>query len=158
MRNKGDKESVHLRQFPEIPENWRNDDLYKKWTKIRQLRRVVTGALEIERTEKRIGSSLQSAPIIYTNAGYKDSLDSLNSKELADLFITSGISFSNAKSPPNAFKLDDVPGVSVKPELAQGKKCERCWKVLKDVGSIKNHPDACPRCADAADNHTGSVQ
>ena len=157
IRNKGDEESVHLRVFPEIPEDWRDDDLSKKWFKIRQLRRVVTGALEIERMEKRIGSSLQSAPIIFTNADYKDSLKSLNTNELADLFITSGISFSSAESPADAFKLDDVPGVSVTPELALGKKCERCWKVLESVGSNKKHPDACPRCADAADNHAGSI-
>ena len=119
---------------------------------------MVTGALEIERTEKRIGSSLQSAPIIYTSTDYKDSLKSMNKNELADLFITSGLSFSSAKSPANAFKLDDVPGVSVTPELAKGKKCERCWKILEDVGSNINHPDACPRCADAADNNPGLIE
>ena len=155
MRYPKDEESVHLQLFPELPEDWRDDELSKKWFKIRRLRRVVTGALEIERTEKRIGSSLQSAPVIYTSADYEDSFKSMNKNELADLFITSSISFSSGKSPANAFKLDDVPGVSVVPELAQGKKCERCWKILDDVGSNLNHPNACSRCADAVDNYRG---
>ncbi len=158
MRNQGDKESVHLRLFPEVSESWRDDALSRKWSKIRRLRRVVTGALEIERTEKRIGSSLQSAPIVYTNADYQEALKSMDASELADLFITSGVIFSSGKSPADAFTLEDVPGVSVIPELALGKKCERCWKILDDVGSILSHPKACPRCANAADHNPGPVE
>ena len=158
MRNQGDEESVHLRLFPEISESWRDDSLSRKWYKIRRLRRVVTGALEIERTEKRIGSSLQSAPIVYTDADYQEALKSMDASELADLFITSGVIFSSGKSPADAFTLEDVPGVSVIPELALGKKCERCWKILDDVGSILSHPEACPRCANAADHNPGPVE
>jgi isoleucyl-tRNA synthetase len=158
IRNKGTEESVHLRLFPEISDDWRNDSLSNKWSKIRRLRRVVTGALEIERAEKRIGSSLQSSPVVYANADYKDALKSMDERELADLFITSGLKFSSGDSPAKAFALEDVPGVSVTSELAIGKKCERCWKILDTVGSILNHPEACPRCADAADHNPGQVE
>ena len=150
-RNPGDHQSVHLRLFPEISKKWSNPLIAEKWVKIRRLRRVVTGALEIERAEKRVGSSLQSAPVIYTNEEYENALSSMSSSEMADLFITSGVSFSRSTPPATAFSLEDVEGVAVFPKMAVGKKCERCWKVLDDVGSKSNHPDVCLRCADAVD-------
>ncbi|MBI1981601.1 MAG: isoleucine--tRNA ligase, partial [Methylocystis sp.] len=57
--------SVHLEHFPAVPEAWRDEALSAKWEKIRKIRSVVTGALEIERAQKRIGSSLEAAPIVY---------------------------------------------------------------------------------------------
>ncbi len=57
--------SVHLEQFPTMPAEWKNEALAEKWKKIRAVRRVVTGALEIERSDKRIGSSLEAAPVVY---------------------------------------------------------------------------------------------
>ena len=157
-RNPGDEESVHLRLFPEIPDTWRDDALAAKWSKIRRLRRTVTGALEVERAEKRIGSSLQAAPIVYADAEYRNALTSLDAGELADLFITSSVTFADGDAPAGAFALDDVPGVAVIPEIATGEKCGRCWKVLPDVGSNPDHPEACPRCADAADHHPGPTE
>ena len=154
-RNPGEDESVHLRLFPEIPETWRDDALAAKWSKIRRLRRTVTGALEVERAEKRIGSSLQAAPVVYADAEYTDALTALDASELADLFITSGVTFADGAAPDEAFRIEDVPGVAVMPTLAEGDKCGRCWKVLEDVGSVSGHPEACPRCADAADHHPG---
>src|SRR6185437_9859820 len=56
--------SVHLELFPEVPAAWRDDRLAEKWRKVRIVRRVVTGALEIERAQKRIGSSLEAHPIV----------------------------------------------------------------------------------------------
>ena len=60
-----DAQSVHLEQFPELPADWRDDALAEKWRKVRQVRRVVTGALEIERAKKVIGSSLEAAPVVH---------------------------------------------------------------------------------------------
>jgi isoleucyl-tRNA synthetase len=157
-RNPGDEESVHLRLFPEIPDEWRDDELAAKWSKIRRLRRTVTGALEVERAEKRIGSSLQAAPVVYADAEYRDALTSMSEGELADLFITSGVNFVDEDAPADAFRLEDVPGVAVVSSVAKGEKCGRCWKVLPDVGSNADHPEACPRCADAADHHPGPAE
>jgi isoleucyl-tRNA synthetase len=154
-RNPGADESVHLRLFPEIPLSWRDDDLAAKWTKIRRLRRVVTGALEVERSEKRIGSSLQAAPVIFADEEYQDAVNGL---DLAELFITSGARFDDGNQDPDAFSLEDVPGVWVRAEAASGEKCGRCWKVLEDVGSNPNHPEACGRCADAADDNPGTTE
>ena len=139
-----DGESVHLRTFPDLPSTWRNDQLADKWKKVRQVRRVVTGALEVERTEKRIGSSLQAAPLVFVSDEYADSLKGL---DLAEICITSGVQLSVGVG--EGFSLNDVSGVTVKPELAIGRKCERCWQVLPEVGNNRNQPDTCSRCADA---------
>ena len=157
-RNPGAEESVHLRLFPEIPESWKDDALAAKWSKIRRLRRTVTGALEVERAEKRIGSSLQAAPVVFADREYLEALSSLSTEEQADLFITSAVTFADGEAPSDAFRLDDVPGVAVMPELATGEKCGRCWKVLETVGTAPGHPQACARCADAADHHPGSSE
>lgn len=137
--------SVHLRLFPDVPREWLNDDLANKWTLIRAVRRVVTGALEIERREKRIGSSLEAAPKVFiTDERY---LTALAGEDLAEIAITSAIEIGNADAPPEAFTLDDVPGVAVLPALAQGRRCARSWKVLPEVGSDPDYPDVSPRDA-----------
>ncbi len=139
--------SVHLRLFPDVPAEWLNDDLAAKWTLIRAVRRVVTGALEIERREKRIGSSLEAAPKVFiTDERY---LTALAGEDLAEIAITSAIEIGNAEAPPEAFTLDDVPGVAVVPGLAEGTRCARSWKVLPEVGSDPDYPDVTLRDAQA---------
>jgi len=139
------EESVHLRTFPDIPEAWRDDDLAAKWAKIRELRRAVTGALEVERAEKRIGSSLEAHPIVYAETGNRDLFEGLDA---AELFITSGATFSVEAAPEDAFRAEDTGGVAVQPNRAEGEKCRRCWKVLPEVGQDPDYPDTCGRCAD----------
>jgi isoleucyl-tRNA synthetase len=142
--------SVHLRTFPDLPDAWRDDALMEKWRRVRAVRRAVTGALELERAEKRIGSSLQAAPRVFTDADTAALFADLNA---AELFITSGAAFDTDTTPEDAFRLEDVADVAVVPALAGGQKCDRCYQVLEDVGSVDGHPTVCRRCADAADNH-----
>ena len=142
----GEDESVHLRLFPEIPENWRNDALAEKWQNIRNLRRVVTGALEVERAQKRIGSSLQAHPIVYTSKTYIDEMANL---DCAEIVITSDVTMIDDPAPLNAFVLEDIDDVSVVSEIAKGNKCARCYRVLPEVGTILGYEMACGRCADA---------
>jgi isoleucyl-tRNA synthetase len=138
--------SVHLQQFPAVPDSWRDDALAARWETVRDVRRVVLGALEIERAEKRIGSSLLAAPDVYVTAAHKAALDGL---DLADIAITSDIVVIDGPPPAGAFTLPDVAGVGVVPKKAAGEKCERCWRVLPDVGSVPDVPGVCGRCADA---------
>ena len=137
---------MHLRTFPDVPASWRNDELAAKWDKIRQVRRVVTGALELERAEKRIGSSLQAAPKVYVTADYKEALEGL---DLAEIAITSDAELIEGDAPEGAFTLEDVAGVGIVPAPAEGEKCERCWRVLPEVGANADAPGVCGRCADA---------
>jgi len=149
-----DKGSVHLRTFPDIPEAWRDDELAAKWKRVRNLRRVVTGALEIERAEKRVGSSLQANPVVHTTAEHQALFDGLDA---AELFITSGAEFSTDPAPADAFRLDDVADVAVDPRLSGGAKCVRCYQFLDEVGEDEEHPEICGRCADAVRNHTSEA-
>ncbi|MEP9366469.1 isoleucine--tRNA ligase [Xanthobacter sp. VNH20] len=144
----GDTEgSVHLRTFPETPAAWKNEELAETWRKIRLVRRVVLGALEVERTAKRIGSSLEAAPQVFvTNADLAAALEGV---DLAEVCITSGASLVLSEPPAGAFVLEEVPGVAVVPALAQGRKCARSWKVLEEVGSDPDYPDVTLRDARA---------
>ena len=144
-----DDGSVHLRSFPAIPPGWRDEALAQKWDLIRKLRRVVTGALEIERANGVIGSGLQAAPTVYATRDYHEALAGLN---LAEIAITSGATLRDGEGPAEAFRLPDVPGVAVVSALASGAKCQRCWQVLLEVGKDAAHPDICRRCADAVDS------
>ncbi|MDG1239778.1 MAG: class I tRNA ligase family protein, partial [Planktomarina sp.] len=137
--------SVHLQDMPQIPLGWSNPDLAEKWSSIRKVRRVVTGALEVERREKNIGSSLEAAPVVYVSA---DVAEVLKSVSFADLCITSGIKISTEAAPEAAFALEDTDGVAVSFAKASGEKCQRCWKILPDVGQ-HSYAGVCGRC-DAA--------
>ena len=139
--------SVHLQTFPEIPSEWRNDALGEKWEKIWTVRRVITGALEIERREKRIGSSLEAAPEIYI--GNKELAAAAKSVDWAEIAITSDAAIKTGKPPADAFTLDEVEGVAVVPKLAQGKKCARSWRITDDVGADPAYPSLSARDAAA---------
>jgi isoleucyl-tRNA synthetase len=139
--------SVHLELFPDVPARWRDDELAEKWRRIRLVRRVVTGALEIERAAKRIGSSLEAAPVI--NVFDPALLDALDGIDMAEVAITSAATVVEGKGPPDAFRLDEVPGVAVEPRRAEGRKCARSWKILPTVGSDPDYPDVSPRDAQA---------
>ena len=141
--------SVHLHDYPTLPADWRNLDLGAKWAKLRDLRRVVTGALEIERAQKRLGASLQGAARLFLPDAYRDALAGI---DLAELCITSEGTASFGAPPAGAFTLAEVPEVGVVIEAASGEKCQRCWRIQPEVGTIAAHPDLCARCADAIDH------
>ncbi len=142
-----DAESVHLAQFPEIPAEWNNDALEAKWEKIRKVRTAVTGALEVERREKRIGSSLEAAPVVHI--ADTDLLAALNGQDFAEICITSAISVVAGEGPSDGFRLPDVAKVVVEQKLAEGVKCARSWRITTDVGSDPKYPDVSARDAAA---------
>ena len=144
QRVKNSKDSVHLRLLPDIPSDWKNDKLAAQWNTIREVRKVVTGALEIERSEKRIGSSLQASPKVYVLPEARAAFDHLNP---ADIFITSGASLLIETPPKGAFYLAGVDDVAVVQDIAKGEKCQRCWKILPEV--VNNSKALCERCANA---------
>ncbi len=138
--------SVHLRTFPEVPESWRDDALAERWRQLRELRRVVTGAIELERGAKRIGSSLQAHPVLHCDAATAARLDGA---DFAEICIVSGFNIRVGAVPERAFTLPELPDVGATVQLAEGHRCERCWRVLPEVGSAPHHADLCLRCDDA---------
>jgi isoleucyl-tRNA synthetase len=146
-RHPDDNGSVHLELFPDLPDSWRKDELAARWNEIRDIRRVITGALEIERAAKRIGSSLEASPHVFLSAGRAAALEGV---DLAEIAITSGIAIEVGPTPSGAFTLSDVAEVGVVFRKADGEKCARCWRVLPEVGHTVHGQDGlCGRCADA---------
>lgn len=141
----GEESSVHLIDMPETPKAWLDEALAAKWDALRDARRVVTGALEVQRTAKVIGASLEAAPEVFVTPAMASLLGSV---DFAEVCITSDLVIRQTMAPDGAFALADVPEVAVLFHPATGAKCERCWKVLPDVGSHK-HPGTCKRCSDA---------
>jgi isoleucyl-tRNA synthetase len=139
--------SVHLELFPDVPRSWRDDKLAEKWRKVRLVRRAVTGALEIARAGKRIGSSLEADPIVHvTNPELFEAVVDI---DLAEVCITSAATLANGEGPAGTFRLPEVPGVAVVVNLAEGRKCARSWKISHDVGADPQYPDVTPRDAKA---------
>jgi isoleucyl-tRNA synthetase len=138
--------SVHLLQFPDTPSGWLDAELAARWEKIFTVRRVVTGALEVERREKRIGASLESSPrvLIADEALIK----AFKGEDAGDLFITSGAELVHSSAGEGGgFTLDDTPGVIVYPVKADGWKCRRSWKYFDPATAGRAFPDITPRDA-----------
>lgn len=145
-RKAGDDTSIHLTDMPTAPAQWVNPALAAKWANLRQLRRVITAALEVQRTAKVIGASLEAAPTVHiTDAAlYSATLG----VPMAEFSITSAITITQDPAPEGAFTLPDIAGVAVVFDMADGQKCARCWQILPDVGTHA-HAHTCARCSDA---------
>eukprot|EP01037_Dinobryon_pediforme_P035576 gene35576-42033_t len=143
----GEGASVHFEVFPEMPSVWSDEALAEKWSKIRRVRRAVTGALELERAAKRIGSSLEAAPIVHIADA--ELLAAVAEVDLAEIAITSGATVIAGEGPAEAIRIADVDGVAVVPALAVGTRCARSWRVTTDVGSDPAYPDLSARDARA---------
>ncbi len=147
-RHPSDTDSVHYQTAPEIPNTWTDKKLAEKWEGVRTIRKAVTGALELERAAKRIGSSLEAAPVVTIDdpeiAAYLKGID------LAELCITSGAELKVGAIPEGAFRHDEARHVGVVVALAKGKKCERSWRITEDVGTDKDYPTLSARDAKAA--------
>jgi isoleucyl-tRNA synthetase len=139
--------SVHLELFASVPEAWLDAELAERWSKIRKVRRVVTGALELERAAKRLGSSLEAAPQVFVSD--PDLLAALSGADLAEISITSAIRVESGEGPAEAVRLPEVPGVAVVPHRADGVKCARSWKYFDPAMADPAYPAVTPRDAKA---------
>ncbi|MGH7011162.1 MAG: class I tRNA ligase family protein, partial [Caulobacteraceae bacterium] len=136
-----------LRRFPRTPHAWFDAAEAKRWRSIERVIRVVTGALEIERRDKRIGSALEAAPKVFI--GEEDLLAAFAGVDPAEVFRTSHAELLAGEGPKEAFRLEGEPKVAVLPQKARGRKCARSWRILEEVGSDPRYPDLSLRDADA---------
>jgi len=139
-------DSVHLHDMPETPADWRDEPLAAKWAKVRRARRVVTAALEVQRADKTIGASLEASPVVHVRD--PETLAALKTVAFEDICITSDIVLTGDPRPAEAFRMPEVEDIGVVFERAEGEKCQRCWKILPDVGRHA-HPGTCRRCSEA---------
>ncbi len=138
----GEDSSIHLQDMPDTPADWSDPALAEQMDRQRAVRRVVTGALEEARQAKLVGASLEAAPVVHLPADLAGEIDPAT---FATLCIVSDLTVTTAPAPEGAFALPDVPGVAVVFQPATGEKCERCWKILPDVGR-HTHVGVCARC------------
>ena len=126
--NKGKNSSIHLENFPSIPSKWKNEKLFLKWNKLKVIRNVANAAIEIKRSSKEIGSSLEADIQIYLGEEY---LKLVKNIDLSEYFITSKAEVKTMINDDKLFKLDEVDNVKVLVKKAKGKKCSKCWKILQ---------------------------
>ncbi|MEP7210092.1 MAG: class I tRNA ligase family protein, partial [Alphaproteobacteria bacterium] len=149
--------SIHLQQFPETPKSWLDAQLADKWGRIFTIRKGVTEALEIERREKRIGSSLEAAVRVYVPDGRLRA--SLDGEDPAELFITSSAEVVGADMPSTGYQKAGIEGVGVETVRAPGIKCARSWKYFDPADPTNpadpDFPDITPRDAAAVREYRG---
>jgi isoleucyl-tRNA synthetase len=141
-RYPSDEDSVHLQLFEPIQEAWLNPDLASRIAVLRLQRRLMTGALEKARASGLIGSSLQALLAVYDPAGHL-----LPNVDYAELAIVSGVTVYRQEPEGEVFTLAEAPDLAVKVIPAEGQKCQRCWKILPEVGTLPAHHDLCKRCS-----------
>ena len=121
--------------YLEKKRKYEDKELEAKWDKILKIKEAVAKKLEEARAEKVIGHSL-NAKVIISAEGEEYKFLNDNKELLKDVFIVSG--------------LDLVEGTSeIKVQVAEGEKCERCWKYDVTVGQDKENPTICHRCSEA---------
>ena len=140
--------SVHLRSYEAIPSVWRDAAVGARWDGIRQVRQVVTSALETARNDFAIGASLQAAPTVHVSAELSALFDG---EDAASLFITSAAQISTDAAPADAFRLEGVEDVAVAFAPADGGKCARCWRIMPEVTEGR---EICQRCDDVVNAGT----
>ena len=127
--NQGKNSSIHLETFPNIPSKWENKKLFQKWGKLKIIRNVANAAIEVKRSTKDIGSSLEADVEIYLGGEYLKLVKDIN---LSEYFITSIANAKPITANDKLFKLEGVTDVSVLVKKAKGEKCSRCWKILQN--------------------------
>ncbi|MBO6492469.1 MAG: isoleucine--tRNA ligase [Pelagibacteraceae bacterium] len=125
--NKNETDSIHLKNFPNIPLAWQNDHLFKKWSKLNYIRQVCNSAIEVKRSNKELGSSLEADLEIYLDDQYLKLAKEINLSEYCITSRAIAKPFDNKKE--NLFQIENISGVKVLVKKAKGKKCPRCWKI-----------------------------
>jgi isoleucyl-tRNA synthetase len=140
-----DVPSVHRELWLDTPAAWENTDLAEKWSKIRTVKTAVNGKLEEMRRDKVIGSSLQASVEISIEEQHFDELTNLFAGlDMDEIFITSEAKLCSLEAGKQAF----ADALAIEASVAEGKKCERCWVVSKEVNE---NGDLCNRCQSAVD-------
>ena len=138
----GKDTSVHNQNFPKVNDSWKNSEIFSKWEHLKLIRKAVNGAIEIERKNKLLGSSLEASVEIYFKD--KDGINKINVNDLENICIVSKLFITQANNVEDYFQLNELADVCIKIKKVSGEKCNRCWKYFDKL----NH-NICQRCNDA---------
>ena len=143
-------DSVHLSTFPDPVALPDEAELEANWKQLLAVRTVVLSALEQQRREKVIGSSLEARVVLNVVPALHRFLQAYE-QELPTLCIVSQVVVRSTENPAGELHLgsDDALGMSVNVVKAEGEKCERCWNYRASVGGSPEHPTLCDRCIEA---------
>ncbi len=133
--------SVFLAGWPDLPRAWQQPELAESWQKLAKLRTTVTVALEKERVQKVIGSSLE-AKVILTGQRFPPEILQYQA-DLRYLFIVSQVELMPAEH----------TDVTITISKADGHKCPRCWNYSTHIGESSRHPEVCERCDEALEGN-----
>ncbi len=144
----GEREaSVHMTAFPRFETSLLDPELEARYEKLLAVRSDVSKALELARTGKLVGHSLDALVRIEVPAGEWQALLEQYRDQLATLFIVSQVELTEGLT--EAVEGEEIPGLKVQITKAQGDKCERCWNYDTTVGENDDHPSVCQRCREA---------
>ncbi|WP_427338529.1 isoleucine--tRNA ligase [Caloranaerobacter sp. DY30410] len=137
--------SVHLTDWPEPKAEYYNEAIESKWSRIISYREDITKALEIARSQKIIGHSLNALVKIYAKGEDYDFLKSIEEK-LPEILIVSKVEVNEDNEIDRDYTIGENNDIKVVVEQAPGQKCERCWTFSETVGESSEHPTICAKC------------
>jgi len=147
MKESAKTKTVFLSPFPRVEEKRLDASLEARWDRILAVRGETAKVLEFLRRDKKIGHSLDAVVTLYATSELAGFLDGYK-KDLAFIFIVSRVELApEAGAPADAYMSDVVKGLRVTAGPAPGVKCGRCWMYSETVGTVKEHPGVCARCA-----------
>jgi isoleucyl-tRNA synthetase len=147
MKERAKAKSVFLAGFPKVQQKYLDDALDTRWDRIIAVRGEAAKVLEALRRDKKIGHSLDAGVTLYADPELHAFL-SAYANDLAFIFIVSSVSLAqSADAPADAYSSDVLPGLKIAAGPAKGAKCGRCWMYSETVGTVKEHPEICGRCA-----------
>jgi isoleucyl-tRNA synthetase len=147
MKEREKTESVFLAPFPQADKRYITSDLESQWEKIIAIRGEAAKVLEALRRDKKIGHSLDSGVTLYAEPQLFEFLQGYRN-DLAFIFIVSSVQVApESDAPDDAYTSEVVKGLRIAAGPAKGVKCSRCWMYSESVGTMKEHPEICSRCA-----------
>lgn len=137
--------SIHVLNMLQVPSEWKNEEIEKKFQMLVDLRPFVLKALEDKRRVGDIGSSLE-AKVIFQALSAKD-LEFLKQNEefLPSAFIVSQVEIVSVSNISQGLS-EDFKDLQILIEKADGEKCSRCWNYFDQLGSDSSHATLCSRC------------
>jgi isoleucyl-tRNA synthetase len=138
-----DSDSVHLGEYAPVGLDWLDGAVVAKWARVRDLRTLVTNAIEPLRREKSVGSSNAAAVAMYL--AHAEDAAHLASLDMAELAISGAFSVVIGDAPEGAFAVHDIAGAAVVVMPSADPRCDRCWRYLPDVA---DDTGLCGRCTE----------